>query len=593
MKTSTESKPSTGSDIDTAKNSRWFRIGKNKGEIEQLFDLYWGGSERRITKLTLRIIGINVIALLSLLFGMVYLSQYQEKLITSKLEVFRTEVYLISNTLMEGALVSDIQGEKLLQRLSENETKNIAKRLSLALQKRILVFKRSGELITDSDMVKSDENISEVYTFLETEKNNPEELQSLELLKSAGRFFLSLLPEGETLQTFAGIHSKTATDYPDVVDAFDKKLSMTAWKSPNGEGYFTLTGAMPIFDRNRIIGAILVVNTGEDVRKAMGDAWSDILKIFLMTLFVTILISIYLSGVIASPLKKLAVAAEKVRRGKVKYDEIPDMRDRNDEIGDLSIVLREMTQALWERMDTIEAFAADVSHEIKNPLTSLKSAVETASKVKKKSEQDKLLAIVQHDIERLDRLITDISNASKLDAELSREQFEVQDLSQILRNLVDMYKDPLERESLSQNEKVITAVKDGVTIKLELPEKLIKVMGSEGRLTQVFHNILSNALSFSPIGSTVLIKAEKKAKRVSIFFDDSGSGIPESKLNNVFERFYSERPEHEAYGKHSGLGLSICKQIVLAHNGMIFAENIKDKKGKIKGARFVVILNTT
>ena len=590
MMNSTESKHSTESDTDTAKSNRWFRIGNNKGEIEQLFDLYWGGSERRITKLTLRIMGINAIAVLSLLLGMIYLSQYQEKLITSKLEIFRTEVYLISNTLMEGALVSYVEGGQILKKLSGNETKDIANRLSLALQKRILVFRRSGEIIADTDMMTGEEDITGVYTFLEVAGNN-EELQSLELLKSVGRFFLNLLPNAKTLKTFRGVHSKVATDYPDVVDAFRKKLSMTAWRSSE-EGGVVLTGAMPIFDGNRIIGAILVVNSGEDVRKAMGDAWFDILKVFLMTLFVTILISIYLSGVIAGPLKKLALAAENVRRGNFKYDEIPDMRDRNDEIGELSVVLREMTQALWERMDTIESFAADVAHEIKNPLTSLKSAVETASKVKKKADQDKLLAIVQHDIERLDRLITDISNASKLDAELSREEFNILDLGNILRDLVDMYKDPLERENHNGDEKIMRAIKDGVTIELTLPDKQIQILGSEGRLAQVFQNILSNALSFSPIGTTVRISLEKKAKRVSIFLEDNGPGIPEGNLSNVFERFYSERPEHEDYGKHSGLGLSICKQIILAHNGMIFAENIKDKKDKIKGARFVVILNT-
>ncbi|MDH5723243.1 MAG: sensor histidine kinase [Alphaproteobacteria bacterium] len=590
MMNSTKSKRSTGSDTGTAKSNRWFRIGSNKNEIEQLFDLYWGGSERRITKLTLRIMGINAVALLSLLFGMIYLSQYQEKLISSKIEIFRTEVYLIANTLMEGALVSYVEGEKISQKLSENETKNIANRLGLALQKRILVFRRDGELVADTDMMTGEEDIAGVYTFLELGKNK-EELKSLEILKKAGRFFLNLLPNTDTLKTFQGINSTIATDYPDVVDAFKKKLSMTAWKSPENE-HFVLTGAMPIFDGNEIIGAILVVNSGEDVRKAMGDAWFDILKIFLMTLLVTILISIYLSGLIASPLKKLASAAENVRRGKFKYDEIPDMRDRNDEIGELSVVLREMTQALWERMDTIELFAADVAHEIKNPLTSLKSAVETASKVKKKADQDKLLAIVQHDIERLDRLITDISNASKLDAELSREEFNILDLGNILRNLVDMYKDPLEREKHKGNEQVMTAIKDGVKIELTLPEKQINIWGSEGRLIQVFQNILSNALSFSPVGSTIRISLEKKAKRVMVFWEDEGPGIPEGKLGNVFERFYSERPEHEAYGKHSGLGLSICRQIVLAHNGMIFAENIKDKKDQIKGARFVVILNT-
>tara|TARA_B100001989_G_scaffold253271_1_gene239443 strand:- start:92 stop:1870 length:1779 start_codon:yes stop_codon:yes gene_type:complete len=591
MTTSTESKPSTGSGTDTEKSKRWFRIGGQKGEIEQLFDLYWGGSERRITKLTLRIIGINIIALFTLLIGLVYLSQYQEKLVTSKLEIFRSEVFLISNTLMEGALLSYIEGNQMHKRISKDEAVDIVSRLGLALGKRILVFESNGELLADSSIVDKSQENQNIYTFLEP-KQKSDELQSLEILKQAGRFLLNILPNVVNLRVYEGINSTNGFDYPDVVDAFKRQLSMTAWQSPEDQGHYILTGSMPVFDGKRIIGAILVVHTADEIREAMGEAWYDIFKIFLMTFLVTILISIYLSGVIASPLKKLASAAENVRRGKMTYDDIPDMRDRNDEIGELSVVLREMTQALWERMDTIESFAADVSHEIKNPLTSLKSAVETASKVKKKEDQDKLLSIVQHDIERLDRLITDISNASKLDAELSREKFDVLDLGKVLRNLVDMYKDPLEREQHNDKDKVVKAIKDGVKIELRLSDKVVKILGSEGRLTQVFHNILSNALSFSPIGSTVHIKVEKKSKRVSIFFEDCGPGIPEGKLTNVFERFYSERPQHEDYGNHSGLGLSICKQIVMAHNGMIFAENIKDNQNKIKGARFVVILNT-
>jgi two-component system sensor histidine kinase ChvG len=250
-----------------------------------------------------------------------------------------------------------------------------------------------------------------------------------------------------------------------------------------------------------------------------------------------------------------------------------------------------MTHALWERMDTIEAFAADVSHEIKNPLTSLKSAVETAMVVKKKNDLNKLLEVIQEDVERLDRLITDISHASRLDAELSREQFEELDLKKLLHNMINAYKDPLDRKEVV-NSSYDEAVKDGVRITLGVPENMdVIVLGSEGRLIQVFQNIVANALSFSPEGTTVRILVAVNDKRITVSIEDEGPGVPDNQFKNVFERFYSERPEHEKYGQHSGLGLSICKQIITAHNGVIFVENRRDGDGEVCGARFVVILN--
>ncbi|MCK5375000.1 MAG: HAMP domain-containing histidine kinase, partial [Alphaproteobacteria bacterium] len=231
-------------------------------------------------------------------------------------------------------------------------------------------------------------------------------------------------------------------------------------------------------------------------------------------------------------------------------------------------------------------------HEIKNPLTSLKSAVETALIVKNKKDLNKLLAIIKDDIDRMDRLITDISHASRLDAELSREQFEAIDLNVLLRSLLDSYKDPLARKDVGE-ESQDHAVYNDVRITLALPERTeIFVRGSEGRLIQVFQNIVANALSFSPKGSTVRIIVTLKNKRATVIIEDEGLGIPRKQLKNVFKRFYSERPEHEKYGQHSGLGLSICEQIVTAHNGVIYAENKKDEQGNVSGARFVVILNS-
>lgn len=585
MKSSTELKPSMESDTDTKKSSRWFRISSRRGEFDHLMDLYWGGTQGRITSLTLKIIAVNAIALLSLLIGVLYLGQYQSTLIQSKLEIFETEIYLIAAAVNEGGLVElPEDADFAAPELSKEHVKRIVGRFGATLGKRILVFDQAGKIVADSEVLIAETDVKPLFRLIKEE----EKWESIEMLKSAGAFVLSLLPQHNKLPLFPGVQFENASDYVDAAEALRSNLSISAWRDKNEQ--IVLTAAMPILAGSKIIGATMLVSDGKDISKSLGDAWFDILKVFLATLLFTILLSIYLSGVIARPLRRLADAAEKVRKGQLKHTEIPDMSDRRDEIGDLSRVLIDMTNALWERVDSIESFAADVAHEIKNPLTSLKSAVETASIVKKKEDQDRLLAIIQHDIERLDRLITDISSASRLDAELSREAFEPIDLKILLRNLINVYKNPLYRENIQDDPDF--AVKNGIAIRLEfIYEGPIFALGSETKLGQVFHNIISNALTFSPLKSTIKITVEKKQNRVSISFEDEGPGIPEENLKTVFERFYSERPKHEDYGKHSGLGLSICKQIIEAHNGMIYAENVKDRAGKIKGARFVVVLN--
>jgi two-component system sensor histidine kinase ChvG len=256
-----------------------------------------------------------------------------------------------------------------------------------------------------------------------------------------------------------------------------------------------------------------------------------------------------------------------------------------------------MTRALWDRMDTIERFAADVSHEIKNPLTSLRSAVETAFLVKgREGDLERLLHIMQHDVTRLDRLISDISNASRLDAELSREEMGLFAPAKLLKPLVDAHRVTLEREQ-SKLPPDPTRLPPEKKLLLVLPEGDLSnddlVRGNEHRLAQVFANLLTNALSFTPPEGAVTleVKPEPHNQRTLFTVSDEGPGIPDNKLENIFERFYSQRPKHEGYGRHSGLGLSIARQIIKAHDGVIYAENIRNQDGSIKGARFTVVLN--
>lgn len=237
-----------------------------------------------------------------------------------------------------------------------------------------------------------------------------------------------------------------------------------------------------------------------------------------------------------------------------------------------------MTEALWQRMDAIEHFAADVAHEIKNPLTSVHSAVETAMRLNSSEQQLKLLRIIQEDVERLNRLITDISDASRVDAEMSRAETSLVNLRAILETLFEVYSE--------------TAAERRVKLVLNLPDRrhALRVMGLETRIVQVLRNLMDNALSFSSEGSTLTLRVEQSPRHLQIALEDEGPGIPPDKLTSIFERFYSERPKTEAFGKHSGLGLSISHQIIEAHGGQIWAENRYDSEGQIRGATFFILL---
>ena len=270
-----------------------------------------------------------------------------------------------------------------------------------------------------------------------------------------------------------------------------------------------------------------------------------------------------------------------MRRGHGEADAIPDFKRRRDEIGDLSEALRDMTESLWQRIEANESFAADVAHEIKNPLTSLRSAVETVSRIQDPDKQKALMDIIQDDVKRLDRLISDISDASRLDAELARGQMETVDLGKLLPALVQVHRTAAEGQEGHDM---------GPGIVFRGDQSGCVVQGIEGRLVQVFQNLISNARSFTPSGEKIVLSVERDRGDVVIMVEDRGPGIPVESLDSIFERFYSERPEGESFGRHSGLGLSISRQVVEAHGGTIHAENVKDAGGKRLGARFVVRL---
>ena len=336
--------------------------------------------------------------------------------------------------------------------------------------------------------------------------------------------------------------------------------------------------AVPIQRQRSVRGALLLSTQGGDIDAIIASERFALLQIFLLAAAVMMVLSFFLAGAIAGPVRRLAEAAERVRHGIKSRQEIPDFTGRSDEIGHLSGALRDMTGALYSRIEAIESFAADVAHELKNPLTSLRSAVETLPLARNDSARARLLAIIQHDVRRLDRLISDISDASRLDAEMARSDAEPIDMQRLLQTVVS-----IANERRRPHEPVIDlAVEGGASA------SLFQVSGHDSRLGQVFNNLIDNARSFSPPDATVRVRLRQDRGEVEAVIEDEGPGIPAHALERVFERFYTDRPNH-GFGQNSGLGLSISRQIVEAHRGTIRAMNGRDG-GPRRGACFVVRL---
>lgn len=573
------------------KNNKFFPLfkkspdKKNKYENRPI-DQRWSASSEKMSSLTVRILSVNIIAIMILGLGVLYLGQYTDSLIEGELESMRSEARFISGALSEGAVrpvfqISPIPFEDPMEieAVKPDFARRMLRRLGESGTSRIKLFSVDGTLLADTQKLMGPGGIIQI-------ENLPPPRDKLSvgaLFDQSATRFLDLIPMQTHLAKFPESNLDDIFAFPDSKSALVGTISATAWK--NDKGKIMLSAAAPIQKVKQVLAVAVLVRDGTELESKIASIRVDVFRVFLGSLGITVMLSIYLSGLIGRPLKKLALAAEDVRVGKGRDVEIPDMSARGDEIGELSVVLRDMTQALWDRMDMIERFAADVSHEIKNPLTSLRSAVETAARVKDDHSRKKLMDIIHHDVQRLDRLISDISSASRLDAELSREQMSVIDITALLYRLRDAYKKPLERTGDSDKPE-----EDKIIVSIPAHSAPILVRGNDDRLAQVFGNLISNALSFSPADKPVTISLAQEEEKVVITVEDDGIGIPPSKINNVFERFYTERPNHEDYGSHSGLGLSISKQIIDAHDGKIWAENKLDKDANRIGAKFIVEL---
>jgi two-component system sensor histidine kinase ChvG len=344
--------------------------------------------------------------------------------------------------------------------------------------------------------------------------------------------------------------------------------------------------AVPIQRFRAVLGVLLLSTQGGDIDKIVQAERMAIVRVFAVAAVVVIVLSTLLASTIATPLRRLSAAAIRVRRGVNERAAIPDFGDRADEVGNLATALRGMTNALYARMDAIESFAADVSHELKNPLTSLRSAVETLPLARNEASRERLLEIIQHDVRRLDRLITDISDASRLDAELARQIAAKVDLAALLRSVVDGARNH------SRDERVVAITMEAQALPASAKGGYT-VTGHDLRLSQVFTNLIENARSFVPADNgRIKVSLRRRGQRVIATVEDNGPGIQAEFIDRIFERFYTDRPAGEAFGQNSGLGLSISRQIVEAHGGTIRAENLPDPAAPngIAGARFIVSL---
>ena len=525
-----------------------------------------GARRRRLSLLTWRILAINVLALALLGGGLLFLGEYRQSLISAELQSLQTQAQVFAGAVGEGATTDALgNGIQLVTPLA----RDMMRRLVEPTKTRAQLLDAKGALIADTAVLGS------AGAAVEIDKLSPPESGST-IHRVVTGFYDWLVAQSPWSQAPRPVvATRNIADDPLVIRAFLGEVSGGA----RGAGSkLVLMAAAPVQYYKQILGVVVLSNDESGIEQTVRNVRFAIIKLFGVALALTVLLSIYLAGTIARPVRRLAAAAERVRRGSGRKVVIPDFTQRGDEIGELSGALREMTSALWQRMDAIEHFAADVAHEIKNPLTSLRSAVETAARVDDPEKQRRLMRVVLEDVHRLDRLITDISNASRLDAELSRDETALIPLDRLLKTLIDMYRDgpePMPR------------------LVLDLPEErraALVVSGGESQLVRVFRNLLDNAISFSPPGGTITVRARSVGDFVRVTVEDEGPGLPEGKLVEIFSRFYTERPAGEAFGQHSGLGLAISKQIVEAHRGSIRAANLCDAAGAVLGACFIVDL---
>ena len=519
------------------------------------------------SRLTRAIFLSNLIGLLVLALGSLAMNRFEEGIIEAKVDTLRSSSATISSLMAESAT-----GYGLAAKLDVDVAKSILREVSLPPAWRVRLFDGSGLLLVDSAQLDDEIAVSMLDPIIE-EQEPPTWQEELEAQSRA--FIQNMLHD---LPWRAKRRDRLRWDLKgDVKTALDGDI--VSGQRYNDEDALIVTVAQPVRRVQQVLGVVSFES--DDVDSIVNAERRALVPFIGLALVATLFSSLALTLFIALPMRRLSRAAEKVTRSSQNRDAIPDLSRRHDEIGDLSVVLNEMTQGLYRRVDDIANFAGDVAHEIKNPLTSLRSASDTLRGARTKEQREKLIDIIQNDVARMDRLISDISKASKVDANLAKETAETVDVAIILNNLAQFY-------AQSQTHAQVLFSPDP-TVKLPL-----LVRAFESPFAQVFRNLIDNALTFSPADGKVILRASEREydgrSEVVLTVEDEGPGIPEDNLETIFDRFYTERPKGSEFGSHSGLGLAICRQIVTAHKGQIYAQNKTVEMDDTTGARFIIIL---
>ncbi|AAK85857.1 MULTISPECIES: two-component system sensor histidine kinase ChvG [Rhizobium/Agrobacterium group] len=583
--------PETVSDSDDAEE----RGSERRHRIHPLTIIRRIFGNAVFSSLTRRILFFNVAATVVLVGGILYLNQFREGLIDARVESLLTQGEIIAGAVSASASVDTnsitINPEKLLELqagqsitpapndedlsfpINPERVAPVLRRLISPTRTRARLFDADANLLLDSRHLYSR---GQVLRF-DLPPVTPE-------TQTWGDWFTSMfnrMLQPSSLPQYKEAPGGDGSIYPEVMNALTGVRGAVVRVTEKGE--LIVSVAVPVQRFRAVLGVLLLSTQAGDIDKIVHAERLAIMRVFGIATLVNIVLSLLLSSTIATPLRRLSAAAIRVRRGARTREEIPDFSARQDEIGNLSIALREMTTALYDRIDAIESFAADVSHELKNPLTSLRSAVETLPRAKTEESKQRLTEIIFHDVRRLDRLISDISDASRLDAELARADASPLDLDVLMKGLVDISR------QISTKKKSVAI--DYVADRKAGAKTSFVVNGHDLRIGQIVTNLIENARSFvSEESGRITVRLSRHKDRCIVQVEDNGPGIQAEDIDRIFERFYTDRPASEGFGQNSGLGLSISRQIAEAHGGSLRAENVVDKYGVISGARFTLSL---
>ncbi|GES46836.1 histidine kinase [Rhizobium dioscoreae] len=549
------------------------------------------------SSLTRRILFFNLAALVVLVGGILYLNQFREGLIDARVESLLTQGEIIAGAVSASASVDTnsitIDPQKLLELqagqsitpvpndedlefpIDPEKVAPVLTRLISPTRTRARIFDADANLLLDSRHLYSRGQVLR-YDLPPVD----DEKQSWSDWFSG---LLNKMLQPGNLPVYKEAPGGDGSIYPEVMNALTGVRGAVVRTTEKGE--LIVSVAVPIQRFRAVLGVLLLSTQAGDIDKIVHAERLAIMRVFGVATLVNVVLSLLLSSTIANPLRRLSAAAIRVRRGGAKErEEIPDFSARQDEIGNLSIALRDMTSALYDRIDAIESFAADVSHELKNPLTSLRSAVETLPLAKSDDSKKRLMDVIQHDVRRLDRLISDISDASRLDAELARSDAKSLDLEVLLRDMIDISR------QVGHSKKSVEI--DYIVDRKSGNKANFSVDGHDLRIGQIVTNLIENARSFVPAETgKITVRLTRTRTRCVIYIEDNGPGIQAENIDRIFERFYTDRPESEGFGQNSGLGLSISRQIAEAHGGSLRAENIVDSDGStLLGARFILSL---